>query len=74
MLSAGTLAPLSLVTQPQLFSFSAQGVAVDSQRLGCLGPVSVVLFENPLDESLLEFPNGLRELNSVFNHAVDEGF
>jgi len=35
-LSVGTFPPLGLVIQPELFSFSAQGVAVNPQSLGCL--------------------------------------
>jgi hypothetical protein len=63
-----------MVIQPELSSFSAQGVAMNPQGLGCLGLVSVVLFEQALDKTLLEFAYGLGELNSIINHAVDESF
>jgi hypothetical protein len=60
------------VIQVKLFSFAAEGVAVNPQSLGGLRLVSVVLFEHALDKPLLEFAYSLGVLNSIFNHAVDE--
>ena len=71
---AGLSAPLGVVVQAEFLSLSAQGIAVDSQGLGGLTHVSVVLFEQALDETLLEFAYGLGVLNSIFDHAVDESF
>jgi hypothetical protein len=69
-----TIPPLGLMIQPQLFNFSAEGVAVNPQSLGGLGSISVILIKHVLDETLLEFRHGVGKLNSVFNHANDESF
>jgi hypothetical protein len=68
------LPPFGVVVEPEFFSLSAQSVAVDSQGLGGLRHISIVFFEQALDKTLLEFADGLGELNSVIDHAVDEGF
>jgi hypothetical protein len=73
-LPAGTLPPLRVVIQPQLFAFPAEGVAMNSQSVGCLALVSVVLLQHALDKPFLEFAYGVGKLNSLFDHAVDESF
>jgi hypothetical protein len=70
-LPIGAFPPLGLVIQPQLCGFSAEGVAMNAQRLGCFGLVSVVLLEHALDKAFLEFAYGVGKLYPLFNHAVD---
>jgi hypothetical protein len=73
-LTTGTLPPFGVVVEPEFLSLSAQCVAVNPQGLGGLGHVAVVFFEQALDKTPLEFADSLRELDSVIDHAVDEGF
>jgi hypothetical protein len=69
------LAPLPPpVIQFVLRHLSAQGIAMDSQKLCRPALIAVGSLQNPLDEALFEFTDGFIEQNSALHHLSHKAF
>src|SRR4249920_3476733 len=55
-----------------LAHFPGERVAVDSQRVSRPGQAAVAAAEHPRDEPFLELVDGVVELDTPFDHLVDE--
>jgi hypothetical protein len=62
------------VIQLVLGHFSAQRIAVNSQKFGRPALIAVSSLQNSLDEAFFEFTHGFIEQNSAFHHLSHKAF
>jgi hypothetical protein len=54
--------------------FSAERIAVDSQKLSGPALIAVGSLQNPFDEAFFKFPDGFIEQNSALHHLSHKAF
>jgi hypothetical protein len=73
VLAARTLPALGpVVVQAEGLDLAAESIAMNSQGMGGLRLIAVVLFENGLDETLLKLLDGIGVEDFILDHLANE--